>query len=269
VYEQFAGSTDERNAGFVLQAYALNGAMDECMSEQGYPEWDWSLSREYAGPADPLGSDWFGALQRPYWSQNEMVMRDFGAAELVMNADDASPEYGHAVDRCLDLTQGKGSDESLEAASMPEGSPSLISQWDSMLMKAEEDLMGDTAPYWNCMDDSSIEQVKAGGQSYEEILPKISGMAAAAGPAPAVDADPSTYSTEWKEFLAIEQEVLDADEACRGDVYREHIGGLLPRIEVFARDHADQIEAADTGWRDIVSKAEELGYTGQSGPLNG
>lgn len=48
VFERFHGTQRQRNAGGVLQAYALNGAMDRCMEQAGVPSWDWSATRNTA-----------------------------------------------------------------------------------------------------------------------------------------------------------------------------------------------------------------------------
>ena len=46
VYAQFAGTEYQRNAGLVMRAWTFNHAMDECMQSLGFPQWDWSTSRQ-------------------------------------------------------------------------------------------------------------------------------------------------------------------------------------------------------------------------------
>lgn len=72
--------------------YALNGAMDECVSEAGHPEWDWSSLAEPVTEEDPLGaSDWFGEIDRTYWSDREMAYRSFMLAQAEANSDEPRP----------------------------------------------------------------------------------------------------------------------------------------------------------------------------------
>ncbi len=256
VYTRFAGTVEQRNAGYTLKAYALNGGTAAC---EGHPEWDWPLAREIAGPVDPLRSDWFAELQRPSVSINEMVNRDWAAKEAILNADDPNTDYTRALDSCLG-SEPAISDEDLDSAAVPD--QGLLEDWDSMVWDAESDLIGDAKPYYDCMNDSDLELLRISGERYDDSAPTLTSLAGAAGPAPSLDADPLTYSEGWNEFLAIEQEVLDADEACRGEQYNEHIGELLPLIEEFEKDHEDEIAEAESGWSQREAEIAELGFNG-------
>ncbi len=225
---------------------------------RGYPEWDWSLSPEVAGPVDPLASDWFGALQRPSVSINEMVNRNWASTEAILNADAPIPGYEDAIDACSGSSGPSMSDDDLDAVAVP--NQGLIEEWNSMVRDAERDLIGDAKPYYDCMDDSDLELLRISGERYGESGPVFTSVAAAAGPAPTLDADPTSYSDKWKGFLAIEQEVLDADEACRGEQYNEQIGELLPLIDDFEKVHEDEIADAEARWSQIVAEAAELGF---------
>lgn len=267
VYESFAGTTLQRNAGYVLEAHAHNAAMDQCMEERGFPGWDWSLSRQYAAPVDPLAaSDWFAGLEIPVWSQNEMAMRSFLDAERQMNEDDPSKEHERAVTECLGSTE-RTSDADASKAASPAVARELQESWRSMLRQADRDLGGELADYSHCMNQLPI-LVDAGAE-YDELGGVMSGEAGKAGPPPAPEADPSTHTPQWKHFLAVEQEVLSYDADCRREVYDEGIGSLGPLIAAFADEHAAEIRAAQDGWSEIEDAAADLGYHGQQGPLGG
>ncbi|WP_370617691.1 hypothetical protein [Mumia sp. Pv 4-285] len=260
LYEQFAGTVDERNAGSLLRAHRLNAGMDACLESAGFPEWQWSLSRSFASPADALGaSDWFAEPLRPVWSENEIASAPFMAAEAEMNRDDhgRSPAYEAAIDKCLASTEPV-SDAEADAVSAPEGTKKLVDAWDDALAQADDELGGDDAKRGACMRSSSLSVLDETGQTYDELGPAMSYMAAKSGPAPAGPSDPRAKSPEWQRFLAQEQEVLEADFACRKDAYEQHIMDLAPLIEDFASEHAKEIEAVEAEWREITERAHSL-----------
>ncbi len=92
VYGSFAGTERQRNAGGILRAYGQNGAMDECMDEKGFPEWDWSLTRLYATPdPDPLMyATWFSEPNAPVLSEPLIVHKRALLAEAESNRDSTS-----------------------------------------------------------------------------------------------------------------------------------------------------------------------------------
>lgn len=270
VYESFAGTQDQQNAGLVVRAHALNGAMDGCLDERGYPQWDWSLARTYASPYDPLRpTEWFAELGDKVYSENEMAMRGYVAAEAEMNADvSRDPRYEQAIDECLAETP-QPSDSDAHSVSAPAQTPALVEAWRTTMHHARDDIGGDIGVYYQCMEDASIPVLDNDGLPYggEESSAKMASEAAKAGPVPTSAQDPATYSDKWKHFLAEEEQIIDADVGCRKDVYDEGITRLGPVIAQFETDHADEIAKAGQGWEQITERAAELGYHGQSGPL--
>lgn len=270
VYESFAGTQDQQNAGLVVRAHALNGPMDACLDERGYPQWDWSLARTYASPYDPLRpTEWFAELGDKVYSENEMAMRGYVAAEAEMNADvSRDPRYQKAIDECVAETP-QPSDSEADSASKPAQTPALVEAWRTTMHHARDDIGGDIAVYYQCMEDAAIPVLDDEGLPYggEESSAKMAVEAAKAGPAPTSEQNPDTYSQKWKSFLAEEQQVIVADVGCRKDVYDEGITRLGPVIAQFETDHADEIAKAGQGWARITKRAAELGYDGQPGPL--
>lgn len=265
VYESFAGTVAQQDAGEVLRAYAMNGPTDACLEEKGYPEWDWSLSRSYAVPYDPLRpTEWFAELQRRRWSENESAMRDFVAAEREMNADEGRPEaYEKAIDTCL-AASPQPSDDEVDRASTPKDATALVEAWRSTMREHGQKLGGDPAAYYECLDGAELEVLTAWGESSDELGVVMAVEAGKAGPPPAEGEKPSEA---WSRFLVLEGEVLAAEAACRQDVHDRHIAELAPVITAFAEEHADAISRAQSGWDEIEKRAAELGYHGQRGPL--
>lgn len=99
------------------------------------------------------------------------------------------------------------------------------------------------------------------------VGPVMSSEAGKAGPPPARGQDEETYTDAWKRFLTLERQVLDADTACREDVYTQGISEVGAVVAEFEADHAAEIQQAQHGWSEIVDGAAELGYRGQVGPL--
>lgn len=268
VYESFAGAQDQRDASYVVQTYTRNGPLDECLAQRGYPEWDWSLSRPYASPYDALRpSVWFAEPGDRIYSENEIATRPFAEAEKVMNADDRWPAgFSKTLLECEDSIK-PASDTEVENASRPAGSAKLIESWRTALTEAGEKLGGSFDAYFDCMAAADLTVLKANGASYDDLAAVMAGEADKAGPPPAADQDPSTYSDAWKGFLATEDQVLAADTACRSDVCDANIGKVMATITDFSESHADEIAAARKGWDEVVAKAAQLGYHGQVGPL--
>lgn len=265
VYDSFAGTAAQQDAGQVLRAHAMNGPMDACLEEHGYPEWDWSLSRSYAAPYDPLRpTEWFAELQRRLYSENEIAMRDYLAAESEMNTDEGRPEaYEKAIDACL-VASAQPSEDEVDRASTPKDTTALIEAWRSIMREHGQRLGGDPATYYQCMDAAELEVLTAAGAGYDEIGEVMAVEAGRAGPPPAEGEKPSEA---WNRFLVLEGEVIAADAACRQDVHDEHIAELAPVITAFAEEHADAISRAQSGWDEIENQAAEFGYHGQRGPL--
>jgi hypothetical protein len=92
VYGSFAGSEHQQDAGLLLKAYTLNHAVDDCLANAGYPDWDWSLSRQYAIPTDPLDAGvWFAEPNRPFRSDVLIAEKPRLEADSTMNRDDIDP----------------------------------------------------------------------------------------------------------------------------------------------------------------------------------
>lgn len=270
VYERFAGTQEQRTEGEVLRAYAGNGAMDECLTERGFPEWDWSLSRGYPAPYDPLTPTlWFAEPGGRVFSDNEVASGPYLLAESEMNSDKArSSEYETAIDDCLEQVP-PASDVDLVRAGQPAGTARLVDEWRRLMAEAGSRFGGEYATYVTCMDASDIPALEEAQTSFSEIGPVMTRLAGQAGPPPAPGADPSTYSESWNRFLDQEGDVIDADLACREEVYRRGIENIAKVVAEFEGRFASDIARAEAGWSDISAKAADIGYRGHPGPIGG
>lgn len=267
LYERFAGDVEQRNAGYVVAAYRRDGAMDACMDDAGYPQWDWSEGRDYAAPTDALGtSTWFAEPMRRTWSETLAAQAPGMVAEGRMNGDARWPDgYEAAIDACL--AHNPVDDPARGTIKPPGDNARLVQEWWAALREAGEDLVGDDTAYVRCMDVADIPVL--GDRPYDDIGPAMSGVAPAATDIPTSADDVATDSPGWQRYLAAEDAVIAADWGCRKAAYEEHLMGLADVIEGFAADHADDIVRAERRWRKVVIEAAALGYDGKPGPLGG
>lgn len=269
VFESIAGSQYEADALAVLQAYLANGEMDACMDDAGYPAWDWSLSRHYTPPRDPLNSsEWLDEPLKRWRSADLLVMRPFLEAEVIMNHPSA--EQDEAVTECL------GSVEPRSEGVLDRAAPRLIErltlEWYDMVRKAEERFdLPPTSRYLDCMDAADISALADEGLlANDNIGPAMSALGPDDDDIPhSLDDTERWNSTGWQRLLAGEDELVEADWACREDVYVRAIEKMTAPIDAFLEAHRTDIAAVREAWEQIVAKAEQLGYTGEPGPLGG
>ena len=268
MFESFAGTPAEQNALSVVQAHAANADMDSCMESAGYPGWDWSLSRTYAAPQDPLNSQsWLAEPLRRWRSADLLAMRPFLVAEQVMNADDMSPGMDDAVTSCLEAVKPRSETTLDEAA--PRLAERLTLEWYGMVSAlGDEFALPPASKYLDCMDAADISALDDIDAPATEIGPAMSRLGPADSDIPrSLDDTTRWNSGGWQHLLRGEDELIEADWSCRKEVYVAAIDDVLPRIEAFAEEHTDEIAAARRAWRQVVADAEKLGYRGQEGPL--
>lgn len=262
VFESFAGSIIQRDALGVVRAYEANMATDECMADAGFEEWDWSLARTYADPDDSLKTNvWLAEPLGPWRSQDLLAARPFLLAEAKMNADDISGEEMAAARNCSEV--GVVNDVPLSDES-PEAAERLSDLWWTMVQNYRPAAMPDDQTYLACVDRAGTAVLARYGAA--EVGPA---MSAASPPDNEIPSDPEDAnewnSPAWQRFLALEQEYLKADWACRQSVYEAHINGLAPLIANFEQQHRADIDVAAAAWADLLGQAEAIE---QSQPVN-
>jgi hypothetical protein len=268
VWESFAGTARQQDALSVLSAYWGNKAMDECLARNGYPEWDWSLSRTYADPEDPLQTNTWLAMPMSRWRSNDLVAaKPFLLAEAVMNADPPSAE-ADAVAACAGSSSGNASRLGTDA---PIGR--LKNTWRSLVADVGATALPDERAYEDCVTAADVALLR-GEESDQPLATRIAYAMSGASPDDAdIPSDPINpqqwANPAWQHFLGLEDEFFRADWACRKYIYAEHIGDLDPVIDSFAAQHASEIAEASAYWRQVEADAAALGYTGQRGSLDG
>ncbi len=270
LYERFVGTERQRNAGGVVAAYALNGAMDACMEDEGFPDWDWSILRPYATPVDALTSTvWFAEPHARFKSEDVMPQLPSMRVEAALSAEGRMPpDREAAASRCFSATP-RTSDDAAGTAAVPPLAQDLIDQWFVLMTKAGQELGGDVRAFTSCMDHADISVLVDNKSPYADLGVAMSSLVPAdLDQIPASDADPAVASPHWQRLLRAEQEVINADWACRRDVYERSIMDLAPVIRDFAEENAAAILDAEKAWDDKVEEAAHLGYDGsQIGPL--
>jgi hypothetical protein len=273
LFASISGTTAQQNAESVVDAYYGNRPMDECMDEAGYPEWDWSLSIYPADPADPLVTNVWLAQPMSRWRSHDLVAaRPFFDAEATMNAPQTA-EYDDAVTRCLDATFAAAKAAPPEDSSMPRLVERLqLAWWDLIGNFGSEDLPP-VDQYVKCMEaaDPAVLDYTDSEESFEaRVAYAMSGASPADRHVPYEPDDPEQWNDpEWQKFLSLEDEFDHADWGCRKTVYAKHIASVDDAIDQFTAEHTTQIERLRRYWADAASQAAAMGYTGQTGPLEG
>ena len=124
--------------------------------------------------------------------------------------------------------------------------------------------MPDDQTYLACVDNAGTAVLAEYGAA--EVGPA---MSAASPPDDEIPSDPENAnewnSPAWQRFLALEQEYLKADWACRQSVYEALINGLSPLIEGFEKQHRADIDVAVAAWADVLQQAEAIEQSAQPG----
>lgn len=268
VYATFAGTVRQQNGGWVLRAYAQNHVMDECMEGAGFPEWDWSLTRVYANPVDPLApGTWLAEPNRFDRSEVLIAQRERLFTEDGMN-DEIPGDEDRAIGDCLSRVTPGGDEREAESVSRSAVASTLTEEWEGMVRKVAGS-GGDLDSYYSCMDQATIPilddldlPLDATEERLAEISPDNQNI-------PTSPTDPVASSRQWQQLVTAEKSVNEADWSCRQNVYQAHITELVPAIEAFAATHRDEILQAQREWAIIEDEAAQIGYDGQPGPLGG
>jgi hypothetical protein len=207
------------------------------------------------------------------WRSHDLVAaRPFFDAEATMNAPQTA-EYDDAVTRCLDATFAAAKAAPPEDSSMPRLVERLqLAWWDLIGNFGSEDLPP-VDQYVRCMEaaDPAVLDYTDSEESFEaRVAYAMSGASPADRHVPYEPDDPEQWNDpEWQKFLSLEDEFDHADWSCRKTVYAKHIASVDDAIDQFTAEHTTQIERLRRYWADAASQAAAMGYTGQTGPLEG
>ncbi len=268
VFEAFAGTVAERNALMVIKTYQANKPMDQCMEDRGYAEWDWSLSRPYADPTDPMSiSPWFAQPMARWRSHDVVAARPFLFAERVMNAALPAAEDA-AVRECLREVRDQVKPTYVDS---PDKSIRQVERaWHQMVYEFERAHAPDRLDYYTCMNDADVTILDGQGLLIGDVGEAMSGASPADDAIPEDPNNPEQWSNpDWQEFLAKEQQFFEQDWNCRMGVYQANIDALGSAVDEFATANASLIEGAKAYWLDVQARALALGYSGQVGSLDG
>ena len=259
VFERFNGTPAQRDAAGLLQAWALNGAMDVCMKSQGFPEWDWSAARHAAPRTNALDTSVFFA--HPLNHSYSKSLRDstaFLTTEEALRTTELTEAETAAALKCAKSTPPT-SDEAAAAASTPPGVAQLRDQWWSMLSSWQEKY-GDVGAYNQCFaegtDGLAIDSTN--GDSWKGELATLAPRPADAPPASegAVSGSPT-----WQDFLRLEGALDEVDWSCRSDIYESHVADVMSEIDAFVDEHSLDISGAESAWRELETRARTLDVT--------
>ena len=266
IFQAFNGTRLQNDASGVLQAWALNGAMDVCMAARGYPEWDWSQGRNYAPDLDPLTNSIFFAQPLDNTvSETAVSIRPRMVAEEELMSDDPDATTLEAIRDCVESTPEQ-SDDAVAKTSQPLNVTQLREDWWRMMYDLD-DRFGDVEAYNECMADSDLSILNEQGRSVEELDEALNSLVPGADQIPA-SATADAASDAWQRLLSAEREVSAADWRCRADVYNAHVDDVRAAVANFAARHAAEIDLARQGWQAIEVRAGELGFSAQTGEFD-
>lgn len=265
IFERFNGTPFQRDAAGVLQAWALNGPMDGCMSDAGYPKWDWSTTRNMSPRTNALGSSTF--LAAPMSNAQSNAAKDMVSsirAEESLRTMEISLDEQKAVLSCLDQVP-QVSDELAESASVPEVIQHLRSDSWSMLNELDQKY-GSLTAYAACFHNLAAPEdlIDSAQSDWHEYL---AGLLPRASELPGPTTLPDAASLEWKAFVATETKLELLDWRCRGATYVGNLDRALQAVEQFKADHIAEIDQATAAWLLVVDRAKDLGFHGQQGSI--
>jgi hypothetical protein len=257
LYRQFAGTVYERDAAGVVQAYRMNGEMDACMEQEGYPEWDWSLPRSKNPPSVGFWASTF--FERPMSAPHSTAVLATGPA-VAAEHETMMAEIPEDVQRVINSCSGRTKTGS--AQSTPRVAMRLNDQWWRLLDEIDA-RYGDHDQYRECLADTDfgelgrINDITDAAMALERLDPS----AAELGDGSLKD------SAAWQRMVEAE-EIWDQDEYnCRHEVYNRHLADAVADAEEFVQSNAAAIAEARVAWGEVVAEAEKLGYDGTFKPL--
>lgn len=265
VFESFNGTVAQRDASGVLQSWALNGGMDTCMQSEGFPEWDWSATRNVAPRTNALDTSVFFAAPLGHSYSNALIdMAPAILAEKAVRERELSNEEAVAVSRCVESTKAT-SDEAATQASIPVVVQHLRNKWWAMLTSLDE-RYGNVQEYDACFarEAKSLAVSATQGDSWKAGL---ANLVPSASEVPQSADEPFADGGPWSVFVTAEAQLEAVDWGCRSGVYESHLADVEAAIAEFASKNAADIEAAKAAWADVEKSAAELGFMGQSGSL--
>jgi len=256
VFEKFNGAPAQRDSAGLLQAWALNGAMNVCMNSQGYPEWDWSAAHHAAPRTNALDTSVFFAHPLNHSYSNSL--RDstaFLTAEESLRTTELTEAETAAALECAKSTPPT-SDEAAAAASTPPGVAQLRDQWWSMLSSWQEKY-GDVEAYNQCFaegaDGLAIDSTN--GDSWKGELATLAPRPADVPPASEGEV---SGSPAWQDFMKLEGALDEVDWSCRSEIYESHVADVMHEIDAFADKHTLDISGAESAWRELEIRAKTL-----------
>lgn len=256
IFEQFNGTKTQRTDSGLLQAWALNGAMDGCMESQGFPAWDWSAGHRAAPRTNALDASlFFSAPLNNSFSQSLRDSTKFLKEEEKLRKSTLSPEEDKAVGECLNSTSNT-SDTEASTASTPAGVTKLREQWWAMLA-SWQDKYADVEAYEACFAKAAaglpINSTKGDGWKGG-----LSTMAPPPADIPPTGEGAVAGNAAWQGFVKTEKALESADWSCRSSTYEAHLADVSREIDSFAEEHAAEIDAAEIEWADLQERGKRL-----------
>lgn len=254
LFYSWYGTDEDRAAAEVIVAHEVNAAAAECMTDKGYPL-DWTQAIQNAAPVDPLGpSIWTNEPMGRIFSNPYLAATDAMHAEQEMNAGEADQGRADASNECRKQHPG-ASDRQVDAIRHPDGQEKLLEAWRDGLRSATSEF-GTYGDYQKCMSSQQVPLLGDQAVTAENFYAKLRTQA------PTADDLPSTKSpegsTKWQEFLNLENQWLNADWACRADVYDRAMVRVPEFLDTFAHQHAEEIAQLQNSWHLISLEAASL-----------
>ncbi len=250
------GTWPQQSAGAYLDYLANTVEVKSCMESKG-ERFEYRFIDPYAGRPEVLGvgDNWAEPLlstapsQRALASErSDWLSKKYGDDNPDWNWDDKTDSYQLAYSQCRHLrTNNPGH---------PPNYLAIPSELHALVSAAEQDL-GPSSEYDSCMLDASFDVYwdDFGGADAMQMMVEEQ--------APSSDLRPRRFvkTDEWAQFLAYEQEVLDADYDCRVENFVKVMAAIEAPLDDFERSNADELSALQSKWEQISTEAQQFGWS--------
>jgi len=264
VFSSFNGSRPERDAGAVLEAYALNGGLSRCMEQAGFANWDWSLPRAKNPTSHGLGTSVF--FGPPLAQEHTTALLESAPsikADQRARTLDLTPSQDEQVTVCLPTIRSTPEDEALNS---PLEASRLRELWWQMIDELDA-THGDLDEYSKCIAASSVDGLPDGVATADDAANALYGLRPESSNLPESRQDPLTASGEWLSLVQAEAAWDAVDWGCRGETYNRELEAVASAVQDFSETYAEEIDTARRQWEEISRGAAALGYDGTYGPV--
>lgn len=246
--EQIWGTPDQREAADYLAHRRVADRLSGCLAESGLVYERLYLPSMAGTRTNATASLWLGHLHESpsrRWVALSRARRAARADHAARWPDSVGD--GLAWRRCGDGVEGL-----VDAGpQLPPETEQLSAAFTAMISAAEQNLPPIDG-FTRCMAKFGIDLTGSDVEGATAVHLFLEGRhSSGRHSSPGADG--------WRDYLALEAKVLDADETCRGAERRLGLANLAPMLDEFADEHADALARNRAAWASIEAQAARVG----------